>query len=151
MRRIANHRLWIGNVIDVADLRSIHDLEIEALVDLGLNEPIPAITRELVYLRFPLIDGAGNRQEVLRLAVETTARLIVAAVPTLIFCSAGMSRSPAVASAAIALATGRSPNECLSEVFAVGPGDLSPPLWHDLIRTVEECSRTPPIADEASR
>src|SRR5947209_6676853 len=109
MRRVTNYQLWIGHVIDVADLRSIHDLGIEALIDLGINEPVPTITRELVYCRFPLLDGAGNRLELLQLAVQTTAKLIIASISTWVFCSAGMSRSPAVAAAALAVATGRPP------------------------------------------
>jgi hypothetical protein len=145
VRQVSPHLLWIGHVIDVADLSMIHAVGIEALVDLGINEPVSRITRELLYCRFPLIDGAGNRPEVLRLAVRVAADLVVAGIPTLVFCSAGMSRSPAVASAALALATGKQPNECLAEVFAGAPGDLSRGLWHDLLGIVAE---RPPCSGE---
>jgi protein-tyrosine phosphatase len=122
--------------MDVADLRSIHDAGIAALVDLGMNEKVPTITRELTYCRFPLIDGAGNPPDVLRLAVETTAKLLIAGIPTLVFCGAGMSRSPAVAAAALALATHRQPEQCLAEVIHDGPCDLSPGLWKDLLKAL---------------
>jgi protein-tyrosine phosphatase len=125
--------LWIGNVTDVADLRSIHQAGIEALIDLGINEPVPLIPRELIYCRFPLVDGQGNSPTLLQLALETTAQLIGAGTSTLVFCSAGMSRSPAVASAALSVAAKRSPEECLAEVFAGAPADLSPGLWSDLM------------------
>jgi protein-tyrosine phosphatase len=134
MRRIGNHALWIGNSVDVSDLRLLHDVGIEALVDLGLNEPVPVLTRELIYCRFPLLDGVGNPPALLRLAVETTARLIGAEVPPLVFCSAGMSRSPAVAAVALAKATQMSVVDCLTTVFADGPRDLSGGLWNDLLR-----------------
>jgi protein-tyrosine phosphatase len=139
VRQISPHSLWIGHVVDVADLPAIHAAGIEALIDLGMNEPVSRITRELVYCRIPLIDGAGNRPEMLRLALQVTASLILAHVPTLVFCSAGMSRSPAIAAAALALATRAQPNECLTEVFADGPRDLSPGLWEDLMAIFREC------------
>ena len=133
MRRIGNRALWIGPALNAAGLQTIHDHGIEAVVDLAINEPIPQLTRELIYCRFPIVDGSGNRPELLRMAVMTTADLIRSGTPTLVFCSAGMSRSPAIASAALAVASGRSPEDCLIEVFASGPRDLSAPLWRDLL------------------
>ncbi len=134
MRRLANFPLWIGNALDAGDLRHVHAVGIDALVDLGINEPVPLLTRELIYCRFPLLDGAGNSPVLLRLAVQTTAQLIGAKVPTLVFCSAGMSRSPAVSAIALAIVTSRTPEDCLAIVFEDGPKDLSPTLWGDLLQ-----------------
>lgn len=134
MRRIGNRALWIGPaLLDAAGLRAVHENGIEALVDLAINEPVPQLTRELIYCRFPIVDGSGNRPELLRLAVTTTADLIRSGTPTLVFCSGGMSRSPAIAAAALAVASGRSPEDCMVEVFASGPRDLSPSLWSELL------------------
>jgi hypothetical protein len=47
------------------------------------------LTRELVYCRFPLVDGAGNPPWLLRAAVETVAGFVRAGVPTLVFCGPG--------------------------------------------------------------
>src|SRR6187401_2612739 len=138
MRRIGNHGLWIGPALNAAGLRTVHDHGIEALVDLAINEPIPQLTRELIYCRFPIVDGSGNRPELLRMAVMTTADLIRSGTPTLVFCSAGMSRSPAIAAAALAVATGQSAASCLAEVLGSGPRDLSPPLWQDLVQLLSE-------------
>jgi len=44
-----------------------------------------------------------------------------------------MSRSPAIAAAAMALLTGRSPAEWLSKVGEGGPTDVSPGLWQDIV------------------
>jgi protein-tyrosine phosphatase len=134
MRRIGNRALWIGPALNADGLRAVHENGIEALVDLAINEPVPQLTRELSYCRFPMVDGSGNRPELLRLAVTTTADLIRSGTPTLVFCSGGMSRSPAIAAAALAVATGRSPADCLAEVFGAGPRDLSPRLWQDLVQ-----------------
>src|SRR5262249_26770590 len=78
------------------------------LIDLALEEPPVPLTRELVYCRFPLLDGAGNSPWLLRAALDTTAALLASRVPTLVFCGAGMSRSPAVAAAALAIVEGHS-------------------------------------------
>ena len=52
---------------------------------------------------------------------------------TLVACSAGMSRSPALAAAAIARVESRDPNECLMECVEGGPADVSPLLWRDVV------------------
>ena len=138
MRRIGNRALWTGPALNAVSLRAVYENGIDALVDLAINEPVLQLTRELIYCRFPLVDGSGNRPELLRLAVTTSADLIRAGTPTLVFCSGGMSRSPAIAAAALAVATGQSPADCLAEVFASGPRDLSPPLWQDLVQLLSE-------------
>ncbi|HJT76403.1 MAG TPA: hypothetical protein VJ739_04300 [Gemmataceae bacterium] len=132
MRSVPAQPLWLGHVGDARDLRRVLSLGIGALVDLALNEPPVTVTRELVYCRFPLLDGPGNPPWLLRLAAETTAALVRSGTPTLVFCSGGMSRSPAVAAAALALATGRPPDSCLAEVCRSGPADLSPGLWQEV-------------------
>ena len=137
MRQIPSYRLWIGNALDGADMRKLHSEGIETLIDVGLNEPVPLVSRELIYCRFPLHDGAGNAAALLQLAIETTAALICAGTPALVFCSAGMSRSPAVAAAALAIATRRSADECLIAVFGDGPRDLSPVLWAEIVKVVD--------------
>jgi hypothetical protein len=69
-----------------------------------------------VYLRFPLLDGAGNPPWLLRLAVEAVVSLLRAGVPALVFCSAGMSRTPAIAEGAVARLRGLTFDEGLALV-----------------------------------
>jgi protein-tyrosine phosphatase len=137
MRRIANRSLWISHALGAEELRAVHKEGIEALVDLAINEPVSQVTRDLIYLRFPIVDGSGNRPQLLQLAIRTTAELIRSGTPTLVYCSGGMSRSPAIAAAALAVATGASPANCLAEVMASGPKDLSPALWKDVLQVLD--------------
>jgi hypothetical protein len=130
--------LWLGHVGDARDLRGLLASEISALVDLALDEPPATVTRELVYCRFPLVDGPGNPAWLLRAAIETTASLLRSETPTLVFCGAGMSRSPAIAAAALAVLKGRSPEECLAEVMQLGTSDVSPGLWRDVSQILRE-------------
>src|SRR5579864_520702 len=120
MRQIAGFSLWLGHVGDVRDLRAVLASGVLAVVDLALNEPPATVTRELVYCRFPLIDGAGNPPWLLRAAVDCVAHLLHSGTPTLVYCGAGMSRSPCIAAAAIASVRGCSPDEALTWVTKSG-------------------------------
>jgi protein-tyrosine phosphatase len=132
MRRIEPYPLWLGHVGDARNPRRVLDAGIAALVDLALEE-LPAVKlREVVYCRFPLEDGTGNTPELLSLTIKTVAGLLTAHTPTLVFCGAGMSRSPAIASAALALFTGWPCDECLKLIKKVGPADVSPGLWQNV-------------------
>ena len=101
MHDVIPSRLWIGNAVEARDLRRLLDLGVVALVDLAIEELPPSVVRELIYCRIPLIDGASNPPERLRLAAETVASLIRSGTSTFGFCGAGMRRSPAVAAAAL--------------------------------------------------
>src|SRR5207244_524756 len=90
MRQLSGLPLWLGHVGDARDLRAVLSAGILAVVDLALNEPPVRITRELVYCRFPLLDGMGNPPWLVRAAVDTVARLLRAGTPTLVYCSGGM-------------------------------------------------------------
>ena len=128
MRRVDGRCLWIGNAGDLREPAAIFDSEIEAVIELADSEPMATLPRELIRCRFPLSDGGDNSPAILRLAAETTARLIRARVPTLICCSAGMSRSICVAAAGIAIAEKRSFAESVMLVAQRGPADVSPEL-----------------------
>jgi hypothetical protein len=133
MRQISPHLLWLGHVGDVADLRTVLDAGVTAMVGLALNEPLPRITRDLIYCRFPLVDGPGNSASLLRAAVQTVAMMLDMRIPVLVYCSAGMSRSPAIVAAALALCTGQDPLGCLEQIAQDRPHDVSPGLWQDLL------------------
>ena len=81
--------------------REILDKGIKAIVQLAMEEPPLQPPRELVYLRFPLLDGTGNDPNMLHLAISCVATLIRQGTPTLVCCGGGMSRSPAVVAAAL--------------------------------------------------
>ncbi|HEY8505971.1 MAG TPA: hypothetical protein VIL46_15405 [Gemmataceae bacterium] len=141
MRQLEPYPLWIGNSTEARDIRRILAAGIGAIIDLALSEPPIAVTREVVYCRFPLVDGVGNPPWLVRVAVETTASLIRAKVPTLSCCGAGMSRSPAVTAAALALAERRDPAECLELIAGLGGMDVSPGFWREVLGVMEARDR----------
>ena len=135
--REVHPKLWIGNALEARDLARVLERGIEALVDLAIEEPPASLVRELTYCRIPLLDGAGNPPEKLRLAVETVSSLLRAQTPTLVACGAGMSRSPAIAAVAMATVERANPEEVLQRIVAGFPHDVSPALWQDLIEATK--------------
>lgn len=136
MRRVDGYPLWLGNAGDVRQPSELLAAGIAAVVDLAVYEAQAVLPRELVLCRFPLVDGAGNPAWLVRMAAETVAALMRAGVSTLVACSAGMSRTPAIAAAGLALATGRSPVEALAIVTRTGPADVSPALWAEVVSMI---------------
>ena len=140
MRELVRDLLWLGNAKDARDLRGLLDLGISAVIDLTIENTPPMLTRDLVYCRFPLVDGQGNSPEVLTAAVETLISLLSKRQRTLVYCGAGMSRSPCIAAMALALRDGKPPDETLQNVLSGHPSDVSPALWDDIKRA---CARLP--------
>ena len=135
MRQVTPH-LWLGNALDARDVRRLYESEIAVVVDLAMEEPPARLGRDFVYCRVPLIDGRGNEDRQLQFAAETIRLLVKARMRTLVACSGGMSRSPAIVAAALALESGASPEDCLVELVRDQPHDVSPPLWQDIHRTL---------------
>jgi protein-tyrosine phosphatase len=132
MRRIEGFTLWLGHVGDLVDRQTVIESDILAIVDLALEEPPADLPRNLTYCRFPLIDGPGNSASVIHAAAETVACFLRLSTSTLVCCCAGMSRSPCIAGAAIALARRYSFDDALKLVSSSGPVDVSPGLWADV-------------------
>jgi protein-tyrosine phosphatase len=132
MKQIPPYPLWLGHAGDGRDFKRVFDAGIKALVELAAEEPPSTAPRDLVYCRFPLLDGSGNDQTLLALAINTLASLLERQVPTLVGCGAGMSRSPAVAAAALALVYQEPPEDCLRQIVAQHPCDISPALWEEV-------------------
>jgi len=136
MRKIDDYPLWIGNAGDARNVPSLLAGGIAAVVDLALNEPIAAIPRDLAYLRIPLVDGTGNPPWLILTAVEAVASLLRSGVPTLVFCGAGLSRSPSIVAAALAIVRGCCPDESLADICRDCAADVSPALWTDICSTL---------------
>jgi hypothetical protein len=130
MRSVIPGLLWIGNARDARDPRQLTDAGIRAIVDLAMDEPVSVLPRDLVYCRLPLVDGGDDEADaILRLAVTTVRDSLQLGLPTLVACSAGLSRSPAVAAMAVALWQGREASDVLHETTAEAPHDVAPALW----------------------
>lgn len=132
MRHVAPYSLWLGSVVDAWDLPALHRAGIQAVVDLASNEAPIKLTRDLTYCRFPVVDGVGNDLPKLRLAIDTLESLLRADVPTFVYCSAGMSRSPAVAAAAIARISGQPLIVCLAAITTGHPHDVAAGMICDI-------------------
>jgi hypothetical protein len=138
VRQVVPYPLWIGHAGDARDIRAVLSAGLLAVVDLALAEPPVPVPRELVYCRFPLVDGSGNPPWLLCAAVDTVASLLRSGTPALVACGAGMSRAPAIAAAAVAAISGRPLAECLALAIGGGACDVSPGLWQELIRCAGE-------------
>ena len=137
MRRVPGYPLWLGHVGDARNVTAILSAGILAVVDLAGDEPPARLTRELAYCRFPMIDGSGNPGWLLRAAVEAVAGFLRSGTPTLVYCGAGMSRTPSIAGAAIATVQGCSPAEGLAVALQGGAADVSPALWSEILAATE--------------
>jgi hypothetical protein len=133
VKQIEPYRLWLGHAGDGRDIARIVDTGIHAVVQLAIEEPLLALPRELTYVRLPLDDGPTNLSQHLLLAISTLAMLVRREIPTLVYCSAGASRSPAIAACALAEVESRSPTECLLRIRKCVGTDISPGLWQQLL------------------
>jgi len=130
MRQIGNHPLWIGTARDARDLQLVLAAGIHAVVDLAAEEPPANLGRDLIYLRFPIVDGGGNEEKRLRSLMAALTSLIRDRVPTLVACRLGMSRSPTVAAVAFGQVHGLSVASVMK--LMDGPRDVSPSLLREL-------------------
>ena len=129
IRAIFEDRLFLGNAMDARDLRSLYENRIAAVLDLAINERPAQLAHEMIYCRFPIMDGDGSSDAMITVAIRCIMLLVETKQRTLIACSAGMSRSPAISAAAIALITKQSPEQCLLDIVTGAPHDVSSTLW----------------------
>lgn len=132
MNQIVPHLLWLGHAREGRDYQKVFEAGVRAVVELAAEESPSIVPRELVYCRFPLLDGPGNETGWLYLAIHTVATLLERRVPTLVSGGAGLSRSPTVAAAALSWIHQESPEECLQRVTKQHPSDVSPGLWSEV-------------------
>src|SRR5262249_21621149 len=116
MKQVLPYLLWLGHAGEGRNPSVLFEAGIRALVEVAAEEPATPTPRDLVYCRVPLLDGVGNDAELLALATSTVATLLRRRVATLLCCDYGLSRAPAVAAAALALAFQGSPDDWLKRV-----------------------------------
>ena len=133
MNQIAPYPIWVGHGGEGHDFAHILDLGIEAVVELAGEEPCYPTRRDLIACHFPLIDGVGNRPELLALATRTVACLLSWRIPTLVCCGGGMSRAPAIIAAALSLVERQPIEHALKQVACHHHADISPGLWSELV------------------
>jgi protein-tyrosine phosphatase len=141
MREILRGRLWLGNAADAHDVAAVVQAGISAIIDLAAEQPMPTMPRSLVYCRFPILDGQQDSRSVLCAAIEAIVSLLRKEIPTLVCCSAGMSRSPAVVAGALSVVHGGTPDDRLRQIVLGHPHDVSPQLWQDIRSVCDEMMR----------
>jgi protein-tyrosine phosphatase len=134
MREVIPKTLWIGNAREARDVKAVLGLGIAAVVDLAMEEAPILFPRDVTYCRFPLVDGAGNSPALIKAAIDTIVSFIRGKVPMLVACDGGMSRSPAIVAAALAVIEETSPEQALERVAATGPHDVSTSFWAEVQR-----------------
>jgi protein-tyrosine phosphatase len=132
MRSILESQLWIGNAQDARNFTKLFELGIDAVIDVAMEELPEPPPRELMWLRIPLSDGAGNAPARLRMAINAVVKMISGEIPTLVACSGGMSRSPAIVAAALAEIKNEPADDWLVRVVAGAPHDVAPLFWRDV-------------------
>lgn len=133
MREVLSQQLWTGNAQEARDIQGLYELGISAVIDLAAEEPVITLPRELTYCRLPLIDGEENQLILLQTAIDVLVHFIQGDIATLVACSAGMSRSPAVAAGALSITNRISPEAALNTIAAKGPCDVAPGLWQQVL------------------
>lgn len=136
MIEVPQTRLRLGASRDLLNISAVFDAGITAIVDLGIEEPIPALPRQINYCRFQITDDANNSDKQLAAAITTIRSLLTADHIVLLCCAAGLSRSIAVASAVVASVRGCRPDECLKEIGELKHTDVNPLLWNQIRNVV---------------
>ena len=135
--RVVAPGISVGNALEARDIRAVLSAEFRAIVDLAIEEPPIAPTRDLIYCRIPLNDGGGNSDAQIRMAVDTVSGLRRAKIAALVACSGGMSRSPSIVAASISRDQAIPFDQALLSVCGDGPRDVSPALLADIIRVLD--------------
>jgi protein-tyrosine phosphatase len=133
MHEIHPNLLWIGHALDVREPRPLFDAGITAVIDVAYEEQPAQIPRQLTYCRFPLNDGGGNDPGMLLQTLMTTTDLLRTNTPTIIACSAGLSRSPTVAAFALAHHLDKKPDDLIAGIAERKSLDLNPHLWAEML------------------
>jgi protein-tyrosine phosphatase len=132
MTQIPPYSLWLGHSGDGRDYATLFEAGIQALVHAAIEDPPDCPPRDFIYVRIPLLDGTGNDSRRLRVAVRIVVELLDRGEPTLLYCGAGMSRSPALAAAAMSQIGRGSVEDCLQYIAGYRRVDVSPGFWNEL-------------------
>jgi hypothetical protein len=132
MRQIQPFALWLGHAGDSHDFQGILNTGIKAVVHLAAEEIAQPMPRDLIYCRFPLLDGPGNDPLLIDLAATMVANLLEKRVAVLVCCGGGMSRSPTIAAAALSMVYQEDMDDCLKKVAEHHPADVAPGLWNEV-------------------
>ena len=135
MNQIMPYPLWIGHAGECRAFAEAFARDIKVVVQLALEEPPLQPPHELVYFRFPLLDGNGNDPTWFispSLRGNLDARNANAGG-----CGAGMSRSPAIVAAALSMVEHAELEKCLERVTRMRPPTYRPAFWDDVVKSFQ--------------
>lgn len=95
--------LFVGTAGDATDESTLRAHGIEVIVSLTAASPAEDVPAAVTLVEVPMMDGPQNSREAFETAVAAVGSRLATGEKTLLHCSAGASRSPAVAAAALAL------------------------------------------------
>lgn len=95
-------RLFVGTIDDAENTILLRDRSVDVVVSLTHDNPCAP---EVSVARIPMVDGPQNNVQTFERAVVGTLERLDEGNRVLVHCSAGASRSPAVAATALALHT----------------------------------------------
>jgi len=99
--------LFVGTAEDASDASTLRDHDIAVVVSLTHTGPPGDIPADVTLVNVPMMDGPQNSRTAFETAVGDVLSRLDAGEVTLVHCSAGASRSPAVAATALAIHTNR--------------------------------------------
>jgi protein-tyrosine phosphatase len=137
VRHRITDRLHVGDRAAARDVAGLTDAGVTAVLRLTHGTP-PAYPDSLTVVERPLIDGPQNDRANFRAAVDRLTALLDAGETVLVHCSAGSSRSVAVAAATLARRDGTDVETALARVRSVhGDADPHPALVDHARHAVE--------------
>jgi protein-tyrosine phosphatase len=107
--------LFVGTAADATDDSTLETHGVTTIVSLT-HETLQSTRQGIDIRSIPLIDGPQHSREQFRNAVEATVAALETEGGVLVHCSAGASRSPAVAGTALALVEGTELETALQQV-----------------------------------
>lgn len=106
MDEVAN-ALYVGSIDDAGDQSQLAEHRISVVISLTHAEPETGFPPDVTVVRLPMMDGPQNDHHTFIRAVSEALARWEAGNRVLVHCSAGASRSPAVAATVITLSTDR--------------------------------------------
>jgi atypical dual specificity phosphatase len=113
--------LYVGDLASAGDARALHAAGIDVVVGLTHDAPADGYPTGVDVVREPMVDGPRNEQRAFARAVDATLDALTDGYRTLVHCSAGSSRSVAVAAVTLAETSDRDLEAAFQRVLACRP------------------------------
>lgn len=120
----ASEDLYVGDIGAAGSHGLYADHDITAVVQLTYEPPADGYPGHVEHVHHPMMDGPRNDAETMVAAIEAGGDLLAGGERVLVHCSAGESRSVAVAAGVVALRDGVAFPDALERVADAGSGHI---------------------------